>query len=98
MKTSFKLNLFQDKIEKIRNGLQEQNTVCDVSDNQYAINSILSSFAPATEAEIVKLINKSASKSCDLDPIPTWLLKLCLDPLLPVITHIVNVSLSTSDK
>ena len=29
-------------------------------------------------------------------PIPTWLLKLCLSELLPVITYIVNLSLSTS--
>ena len=43
------------------------------------------------------MIKKCASKSCDLDPLPTWLLKLCLEELLPVITHIVNLSLSTSE-
>ena len=31
-----------------------------------------------------------------LATIPTWLLKLCLSELLPVITYIVNLSLSTS--
>ena len=36
------------------------------------------------------------SESCDLDPIPTWFLKLCLSEQLPVITYIVNLSLSTS--
>ncbi len=38
----------------------------------------------------------SASKSCPLDPMPTTILKDCLDVILPVITKIVNLSLSTS--
>ena len=40
------------------------------------------------------MINKAVSKSCDLDPIPTWLLKSSLDILSPSITNIVNLSLS----
>ena len=36
----------------------------------------------------------SSSKSCDLDPIPTILLKACLDVLIkPIITDIINASL-----
>ena len=58
--------------------------------------SVLSSLKPATSDEIAKLIKNSAPKSCDIDPIPTLLLKLCQDELLPVITHIVNTSLSCS--
>ena len=42
------------------------------------------------------MIRSSASKLCDLDHIPIWLLKLCLSELLPVITYIFNLSLSTS--
>ena len=38
---------------------------------------------------------KCANKSCELDPIPTWLLKKCLSVLLPLITKIVNMSLTT---
>ena len=36
----------------------------------------------------------SQSKSCESDPLPSWLLKKCLDQLLPTITKIVNISLS----
>ena len=32
-------------------------------------------------------------KTCDLDPLPTWLLKHCLDEFAPVLTKIVNLSL-----
>ena len=46
--------------------------------------------------EISKIIRSSASKTFELDPIPTWFLKLCLSELLPVITYIVELSLSTS--
>ena len=28
-----------------------------------------------------------------MDPIPTWLLKLCVDELTPIITKIINLSL-----
>jgi hypothetical protein len=35
----------------------------------------LSSFAPATATEIIRLLNSSASKSCDFHLIPTSLLK-----------------------
>jgi hypothetical protein len=32
-----------------------------------------------------------------MDPVPTWLLKDCLDSLLPIITRIVNQSLTESE-
>ena len=86
---------FIQKVVTIRNGLcQNINTdnQCDETD----VISILASLKPATNEEISKIIRSSASKSCDLDPIPTWLLKLCLSEMLPVITYIVNLSLSTS--
>ena len=35
----------------------------------------------------------SPNKSCDLDPLPTTLLKACLDTLLYPIKNIVNVPL-----
>lgn len=50
---------------------------------------------PASEQEISKLISKSANKSCELDPIPTWLVKECSVELVPIITKIVNASLNT---
>ena len=89
---------FSDKIKKIRNEICH-NISNSNSDHvpQNNIKSFLTTFEPATSEEISKLIRKCASKSCDLDPLPTWLLKLCLEELLPVITHIVNLSLSTSE-
>ena len=59
-------------------------------------NFVFSKFSTVSEDEVRKLIVKSPTKSCNLDSIPTWLLKDCLDTLLPVITKIVNLSLSSS--
>ena len=50
----------------------------------------------ATEAEIWNIITLSPVKSCELDPLPTWLLKECIAELVPHITDIVNMSLRES--
>ena len=50
-------------------------------------------FPGATEYEVRRLIVKSNTKSCELDPLPTWLLKDCIDELVTIITAIVNASL-----
>ena len=42
---------------------------------------------------MIKIINNCSSSSCELDPIPTWLLKQCLPEVLPALTNIVNLSL-----
>ena len=46
-------------------------------------------------AEVSALLSSSPDTSCDLDPIPTSLLKQCKSVLLPTITNIMNLSLST---
>ena len=59
------------------------------------ISSLLSSFTPATAEEIRQIIMSSPNTFFDLDPMPTVLLKACIDTLLGTITNIVNVSLRT---
>ena len=54
-------------------------------------------FNVVSEADIRKFISSSPTKSCALDPIPTWLLKQCQDQLAPVLTTIVNASLSCAE-
>ena len=48
---------------------------------------------PVSEDKFIKCINESPTKSCPLDPKPTFLLKDCLDILLPSITKLINYSL-----
>ena len=54
----------------------------------------LTVFTQVTQDEIAKIISKSPTKSCLLDPLPTFLIKECMDILLPLITKLVNCSLS----
>ena len=49
---------------------------------------------PTTSNEIRSLIMTSNNSSCILDPMPTKLLKQCVDEVLPMITAIVNKSLT----
>ncbi|XP_072033093.1 uncharacterized protein [Amphiura filiformis] len=56
----------------------------------------LNTFLPASEEEVRKLVMSSPSKHCQLDPIPTSILKDHIDLLLPTITNIVNLSLEAS--
>ena len=59
--------------------------------------SPLNEFRNVTPTEVKKIILSSPTKSCSLDPIPTWLLKHCVDQLVPVFTIIINTSLDCAD-
>ena len=52
--------------------------------------------SPVSPDEVRKVIQQVATKSCGLDPILTYLLKQCFEPLLPLITAIINKSLADS--
>lgn len=54
----------------------------------------LSEFILLEPDEIRKLVMNSPTKSCSLDPVPTILLKICIDAPLPVIASIINGSLA----
>ena len=54
----------------------------------------LDHLVPATEEEVRAIIQKSPNKSCELDHLPTRLLKGSLDELLSLITDIVNASMA----
>ncbi len=55
----------------------------------------LSTFETLSESQVRKLVLESKTTSCALDPIPTSLLKQCIDCILPVLTKMVNLSLQT---
>ena len=57
----------------------------------------ISTFKPASESEISKILLTCPNKQCDSDPIPTWLLKECSAFLVLTITNIVNLSLSSGN-
>ena len=89
---------FCEKIESIYEGLQSLREDLSPSDIEAGCPTpgIMTDFSPVTEKDIEKIIKGCAAKSCCLDPIPSQIVKQCLDILLPIITRIVNTSLSSS--
>ena len=81
---------FIDKIDKIRQ--QFHNTVTYISEEKHI--SQLKKFDPVSEVTLEGIINSMHSKSCELDAIPTPLLKRLMRKCLPFITKIVNISLT----
>lgn len=83
---------FDYKIASIRNSLPISPLQADAFDG--TTSSRMISFTPVTEDEVATIIQKSPSKSCDLDPWPTWLLKKHLPVIIHTITQLVNLSLA----
>ena len=54
-----------------------------------------SEFRQVTEKEIRDLILTSSPKSCILDPLPTSIVQEQIDVLVPIITDIINMSLTS---
>ena len=83
---------FKDKISLTHSAFTD-HTSDIVNADSPQINSPLASFESATTAEVRTIIMSSPSKSCDLDSLPTVLLKACLDVLIKPITDIIHLSL-----
>ena len=91
-------NYFVDKITAIRLKLDQSNQNTQIVNDERItpppeLSSFIPSCTPFTVDEVVKLIKQSATKSCQLDPIPTHLLKENLEAMAPIICDIVNLSL-----
>ena len=79
-----------NKISKISDSFPTSGSFNDAPD---LVPPAFNTFMPVTDDEVRKCISESHTKSCSLDPLPTFLLKDCLDVLLPSITKLVNYSL-----
>ncbi len=88
-------DFFIRKIDTLRDKLDNtQSSGTDFFTEDHGINfTPLSAFRPVSEDEVRKIIMKTPSKSCMLDPLPTQVLKLCIDLLIPVLTIMINLSL-----
>ena len=85
---------FIEKIEKIRRSFPDQNIDISASADVYD-GPIMSEFQLVSPADIKKILSAKPLKTCPQDPIPATLFKDCVDELLPALTMLVNLSLST---
>ena len=90
---------FNEKITKVKAELDRCSKFEDVVPNIPHVHAVpqLSEFTEVSHEEMQEVITSSKSKSCPLDPIPSWVLKKCLDELLPTICDIVNHSITSGE-
>ena len=78
------------KIQKIRDSL-DQYKQFELSPRQIILTKEF--FTPLSKSAVKKLIMEMQSKTCELDMLPTKLIKENLDMFLDLLTKIVNISL-----
>ena len=101
---SYLANIFQDffleMVALIHQGIQATLTDLDLGALPWGPEELpaacsLTCFRLATHDDIRQLVSMAPTKSCELDPMPTWLLKQCGDGIIPSMTSISNMSLES---
>ena len=97
-------DFFSNKIKNIRknmdNGNDSSANICSrdwISESTLSGDSLpkFDQLTSVSEDCVLELIQKMPSKSCILDPLPTWLLKDNITLFLPYLTSIVSTSLTS---
>ena len=89
------MNSFKNKVDRI------VKSIVSPSDRSVElisppVDKPLEQFRPVNTDDVLKLVNKSPTKSSACDPMPTWLLKLCPETVIPYIARIINSSIGES--
>ena len=90
---SISIKHFTNKVEKHRANIASEHVTSTLVTGTTAATS--SSFEKVSQLTVKECILNSAPKSCELDPIPSKLLKLCLDYILPSLTDLFNSSIAS---
>ena len=90
---------FEEKINQIMKVIHDRVSseaiVPPVLPSPAVASKALTEYKLTDESELQKIILNSPSKSCSLDPLPTWLLKQMLPAILPSLCILVNTSISS---
>ena len=89
-------NFFVGKIEKIIKDLAPSSMTATLNDEYleltYETTNRLTNFKTINDQDILSIINRAPPKSCKLNPMPTTLLKVDRNVIVPNIKDIVNTS------
>ena len=88
-------NFFDDKIKKLYERIDHIHPSPLSLDIEDHCNFSFTEFCEVTSDEVLKMIISAPITSCKLDPLPSSVLKECIFELLPIITKIINTSLSS---
>ena len=84
---------FIHKIEEIRSSFDPDRLI-PTNPVKFSC-TVFAEFQLVTEDFVKTVVQEMPQKSCDLDPIPTSVLYDCLDEIIPIVTSIINKSLSS---
>ena len=88
---------FFGKIDKIHSAFTERAPENDLSSSHTSDRPLcdvqIHNFQQVTLDMVKKFPVKTLTKSCDLDPLPASVLKICFPIILPTLTSIINMSL-----
>ena len=85
-------SFFIGKIEKIRSNFSAKQSLSSTS---YFQGATFSEFLPISSADLSKIIHSKPIKASKNDHIPAFLLKQCLDEVIPMFTLLINLSLAS---
>ena len=89
-------SFFEDKIVKIRSRLASDEIVSTSVDEleveKTPVPPVWDEFAEVESEEVRKIVMGTKATTCQLDPIPTPLLKTSIGAILPLLTTIINMS------
>ena len=89
------VQFFTTKIDRIR--ASTATAPYPILEERHVLDP-LSAFDPATAEEILMILNRSAAKQCQLDPVPTWLVKRASGILATVIANMYNASFQATGQ
>ena len=89
---------YVEKVSTIRRQIVEDNSSLEleqtaVNEKSPIFNQGLQQFCQIGIDELKNNISKIKNKTCSLDPVPTSILKQCIDLLGPILLHIINSSI-----
>ena len=89
-------SFFIKKISDLRVSLDATENLCStVNRHSSHCSSSFTAFRRVDMDSLRKLVLRAPTKSCLLDPVPTNILKDCLDELLPILSTTINLSLES---
>ena len=83
---------FKDKTEV----LCQNRSPLPADDTPTVVGAHFDVFEHASPSDVKKIVLASATKSCELDPLPTSIVKQHIDALSPLLARIINASLATT--
>lgn len=88
-------NFFKDKITLLRENLESTNDTVNYNDDRMRVELQMTQLEPTNCKEVHDVIMSCSNKTCELDPIPTFLLKRYIEELIPLLTCIMSTSMTT---